>query len=60
MNISYPWPIHIMLAYANPGYRKNDFPVTEKLAKEVFSLPLYPSLRNEAQEKVIFMPEEAL
>jgi aminotransferase EvaB len=53
VNISYPWPIHIMTGYAYLGYKEGDFPVTEKLAKEIFSLPMYPSLTDEQQEIVV-------
>jgi aminotransferase EvaB len=53
VNISYPWPIHIMTGYAYLGYNEGDFPVTEKLAKEIFSLPMYPSLTDEQQEIVV-------
>lgn len=44
VNISYPWPIHTMRGYQGLGYRDGDLPVTEALAKEIFSLPMYPSL----------------
>lgn len=53
LNISYPWPIHIMPAYRRLGYSEGDFPVTERLAKEIFSLPMFPSLTGEAQQRVI-------
>ena len=53
VNISYPWPIHVMPAFAGLGYKQGGFPVTEKLAKEVFSLPMYPSLSNEEQDSVV-------
>ena len=53
LNISYPWPIHIMPAYSGLGYKEGDFPVAERLAKEVFSLPMYPSLTDEEQDYVI-------
>ena len=53
LNISYPWPIHIMPAYRRLGYSEGDFPVTERLAKEIFSLPMFPSLTGEAQKRVI-------
>jgi aminotransferase EvaB len=53
VNISYPWPVHIMDGFQNLGYKKGDLPVTEKLADEIFSLPLYPSLSDSEQQIVI-------
>lgn len=53
VNISYKWPIHIMPAYTHLGYRAGDLPNTEQAANEIFSLPMYPSLTNDEQEKVI-------
>ena len=52
LNISYPWPIHTMRGYAHLGYKEGDFPHTEQAAKEIFSLPMYPSLSFEDQDKV--------
>lgn len=52
VNVSYPWPIHTMRAYESLGYHEGDFPETEAAAKEIFSLPMYPSLSEEAQAKV--------
>jgi aminotransferase EvaB len=49
LNISYPWPIHTMDAYKYLGYKEGDLPVTEKIAHELFSLPMYPSLTEEKQ-----------
>lgn len=43
-NISYPYPIHLMKAYRYLGYKKGDLKVTEKLAREILSLPMYPEL----------------
>ncbi|MDK1341813.1 DegT/DnrJ/EryC1/StrS family aminotransferase [Streptomyces sp. 378] len=53
LNISYPWPVHTMSGFSHLGYRAGDLPVTERLAKEIFSLPMYPSLPQHVQEKVI-------
>lgn len=53
LNISYPWPVHTMRGFAHLGYRPGDLPVTEHLAEEIFSLPMYPSLRPDDQERVI-------
>jgi aminotransferase EvaB len=57
VNISYPWPIHIMPAYRDSsgsglGYRKGDLPHTEEAAREIFSLPMYPSLTDDEQRTV--------
>ena len=42
--IQYPHTIHLQPAYANLGYHEGDLPVSEKLAREILSLPLYPEL----------------
>lgn len=47
VNISYPWPVHIMPGFKELGYKEGDFPVAEKMAKEIFSIPMYPSLTND-------------
>jgi aminotransferase EvaB len=47
VNISYPWPIHTMTGYSYLGYKEGDFPETERAAKEIFSLPMYPSLTDD-------------
>ncbi|HET6707260.1 DegT/DnrJ/EryC1/StrS family aminotransferase [Amycolatopsis sp.] len=53
LNISYPWPVHTMTGFAHLGYRPGSLPVTERLAGEIFSLPMYPSLPPDLQDKVI-------
>ncbi|GAA2677193.1 DegT/DnrJ/EryC1/StrS family aminotransferase [Actinoplanes palleronii] len=53
LNISYPWPVHTMTGFAHLGYAKGSLPVTERLAGEVFSLPMYPSLPLDRQQAVI-------
>jgi aminotransferase EvaB len=60
LNISYPWPIHLMAGYKFLGYKEGDLPVTEQAAKEVFSLPMYPLLTNEDLETVIKTLSEIL
>lgn len=42
--IQYPHTIHLQPAYTNLGYREGDLPVSERLAREIVSLPLYPEL----------------
>ena len=53
VNISYPWPIHTMKGYEYLGWKTGDLPETESAAKEIFSLPMYPSLTNEEVARVI-------
>lgn len=52
LNVSYPCPIHLMPAYRDLGYREGEFPEAERAAREIFSLPMYPSL-TEAQQEVV-------
>jgi aminotransferase EvaB len=60
VNISYPYPVHTMRAYGHLGYKEGDFPVTEQLAKTIFSLPMYPTLTDEEQDTVCRAMEEIL
>jgi aminotransferase EvaB len=52
-NVSYRWPIHTMRGYADLGYREGQFPVAERKAQRIFSLPMYPHLKDEEVDKVI-------
>lgn len=51
--IHYPIPLHLQKAYASLTYGKGDFPVTEKVAGEIVSLPMFPQLTTEQQERVV-------
>lgn len=53
VNISYPWPIHTMKGYQYLGWHEGDLPETESAAKEIFSLPMYPSLTNDEVSRII-------
>lgn len=44
--IHYPVPIHLQKAYSGLGYKKGDFPVSERAAENCLSLPFYPELSN--------------
>jgi UDP-2-acetamido-2-deoxy-ribo-hexuluronate aminotransferase len=50
--IYYPIPLHLQDAFAHLGYGKNDFPIAEKIAKEIFSLPMHPYLLPAEQERI--------
>ncbi len=51
--IHYPIPLHLQKAYEGFGFTEGDFPVTEKVASEILSLPMYPQLQAAAQSRVV-------
>jgi dTDP-4-amino-4,6-dideoxygalactose transaminase len=58
VGIHYPAPVHLQKAYANLGYRVGDFPVTERLASEFLSLPIYAELGPGQISKVVLELEK--
>ena len=52
MGIHYPEPPHLSAAFVGLGYNPGDFPVTEALAGELLSLPMYPGI-SEAQLQTV-------
>jgi dTDP-4-amino-4,6-dideoxygalactose transaminase len=50
--IHYPIPLHLQKAYQHLGHKQGDFPVTEKVASEIVSLPMFPQLTAEQQKLV--------
>ena len=50
--IHYPVPIHLQPAYRDSRYGEGDFPVAERIAAEVLSLPIYPELQRSQIERV--------
>lgn len=51
--IHYPIPPHLQECYQELGYQEGDFPITEKLAKTVLSIPMYNGMTEEEQNYVI-------
>lgn len=51
--IHYPIPPHLSEAYGYLGFEEGDYPITEKYAKEVLSLPLYNGMKEEEINYVI-------
>lgn len=50
--LHYPVPLHLQNAYAPLGLKQGSFPVTEKTAGEILSLPMFPQLTPEMQQLV--------
>ncbi len=51
-HIHYPIPVHLQEAYKKLGYKAGDFPISERNAGEILSLPIYPELTTEEIETV--------
>jgi dTDP-4-amino-4,6-dideoxygalactose transaminase len=51
--IHYPYPLHLTGAYKDLGYKKGSFPVAEKFADEIVSLPMFPELTDEQIKAVV-------
>lgn len=52
-SVHYPLPLHLQPALKYLGYKTHDFPESEKAAKEVLSLPLYPELREKELKEIV-------
>ncbi len=51
--IHYPIPVHLQPAAQSLGYRQGDLPVTEKQARQILSLPVYPELTQEELKEIV-------
>ncbi len=51
--IHYPIPCHLQPAFRDLGYQMGDFPHSEKLAKQILSLPMYPDLTSSQVKEVV-------
>jgi UDP-2-acetamido-2-deoxy-ribo-hexuluronate aminotransferase len=50
--IYYPRPLHQQQAFADLGYQLGDFPVSERIAQQIFSLPMHPYLKASDQDRI--------
>lgn len=50
--LHYPVPVHLTPAFADLGYREGAFPVAERAAERILSLPMFPHLTAAQQERV--------
>ena len=58
--IYYPLSLHLQKCFSSLGHKEGDFPVSEKISKEILALPIYPELKNEQIEFVASKIKEIL
>lgn len=58
--LHYPAPVHLLPAFADLGVGRGSFPGAERFADEILSLPIYPGITAEQQERVVEVLRSAL
>jgi dTDP-4-amino-4,6-dideoxygalactose transaminase len=58
--LHYPTPLHLQQAYAYLGHQAGDFPISEQVARECLSLPLFPEMTDEQLDAVVTALKEVV
>lgn len=58
--VYYPLPLHLQPVYKSLGYQAGQLPVAEQVCREVLSLPMFPELSRDQQERVIYGLKDCL
>ncbi|MEB3214921.1 MAG: DegT/DnrJ/EryC1/StrS family aminotransferase [Nostocales cyanobacterium 94392] len=58
--IYYPYPLHLQPVYQTLGYQPGQLPIVEQICNEVLSLPMFPELSEEQQNRVIYSIKEVM
>jgi len=53
VGIHYPVPLHLQPAFRSLGYGAGDFPVAERLADSILSIPMYPEMTTAQQQRIV-------
>ena len=51
--VYYKLPLHMQQVFKSLGYSKGDFPFSENVSKQIFSIPMHPYLNRSQQDKII-------
>ena len=51
--IYYKLSLHLQVVFKKLGYGIGDFPISEKISRQIFSIPMHPYLNNEKQNRII-------